>query len=52
MYSREESEYFQAKMKAAEKMKEQLEKIKARAIEMLGETARNQLLRNGPARRA
>jgi hypothetical protein len=42
----------QAKMKADDKKKEQLEKIKARVVEMLGETARLMDLRNGTSRRA
>jgi hypothetical protein len=42
----------EAKLKADEKKKEAIEKIKTRAIEMLGETARLQAMRNGPARRA
>jgi len=42
----------QAQMKSAEKKKEQLEKIRTRAIEMLGDAARMQQLRNGSARRA
>jgi hypothetical protein len=41
----------QAKMAADDKKKEQLEKIKARVIELLGDAARNQYTRNGPARR-
>jgi hypothetical protein len=41
----------QARMAAAEKKKEQLEKIKARVLELLGDAARNQYTRNGPARR-
>jgi hypothetical protein len=41
----------QAKMAAEDKMKEQLEKIKARVLELLGDAARNQYTRNGPARR-
>lgn len=36
---------------AAEQHKQQLEKIKARVLEMMGEAARNQYLRNGVTRR-
>jgi hypothetical protein len=37
---------------AVEKMrKDQLEKIKERVLELMGDAARNQFLRNGPARR-
>lgn len=36
---------------SAEKQKAQIEKIKARVLEMMGEGARNQLLRNGFTRR-
>lgn len=41
----------QAAMASAEKHKEQLEKIKARVLEMMGEGARNQYIRNGVTRR-
>jgi len=41
----------QAAMHAEQAHKEQLEKIKARVLEMMGEAARNQYLRNGVTRR-
>jgi hypothetical protein len=41
----------QAEMASAEKQKEQIEKIKARVIEMMGEAARTQYMRNGVTRR-
>jgi hypothetical protein len=37
---------------AAARLAEQIEKIKARVIELVGDSARNQYLRNGAARRA
>jgi hypothetical protein len=40
------------KMDAEKKMKERIEKIKARVIELMGDAARNQEMRNGFARRA
>jgi len=39
------------KMEAEKKMKERIEKIKARVIELMGDAARNQEMRNGFARR-
>ena len=42
----------QARMDAARKLKEVTEKIKARVLELVGDTGRNQLIRNGSARRA
>jgi hypothetical protein len=41
----------QAAMASAAAHKEQLEKIKARVLEMMGEVARNQYVRNGVTRR-
>ena len=41
----------QAKMAGEKAMKERIEKIKAKVVEMLGEAARNQQVRNGMARR-
>lgn len=41
----------QAKMAGEKAMKERIEKIKAKVVEMLGEAARNQQTRNGMARR-
>lgn len=41
----------EAKRAAGDAQKEQVEKIKARVLEMMGEAARNQYLRNGTARR-
>ncbi len=41
----------QAKMKSEKEMKERIEKIKKRVIELMGEAARHQELRNGLARR-
>lgn len=40
-----------AAMASEQKQKEQIEKIKARVIEMMGEAARNQYMRNGSTRR-
>ena len=42
----------QARMDAARKLKEMTEKIKERVLELVGDTGRNQLMRNGSARRA
>src|SRR4051812_26511436 len=39
------------KMDAEKKMKERIEKIKAKVIELMGDAARNQEMRNGYARR-
>lgn len=41
----------QAKMASEKAMKEKIEKIKARVVELMGESARNQHVRNGGARR-
>jgi hypothetical protein len=41
----------QAKMEGEKAMKERIEKIKAKVVELLGEAARNQHVRNGMARR-
>ncbi len=41
----------QAEKQAAERQKDAIEKIKARVLEMMGEAARNQYLRNGATRR-
>ena len=41
----------QAKMANETAMKEKLEKIKARVLELMGESARNQHVRNGSSRR-
>jgi hypothetical protein len=41
----------QSAMASAEQQKEQLEKIKARVIEMMGDAARTQYMRNGVTRR-
>jgi hypothetical protein len=41
----------QAKMAGEKAMKERIEKIKAKVIELMGEAARNQEVRNGMARR-
>lgn len=41
----------QAKMASEKAMKEQIEKIKARVVELMGEAGRNQHFRNGTARR-
>jgi hypothetical protein len=40
-----------ARLAAEEQRKQQIEKIKARVLEMMGDAARNQYLRNGLARR-
>ena len=45
------AEAMQAGKAAAAQQKEQLEKIKARVLEMMAETARNQSFRNGSVRR-
>lgn len=42
----------QTKMASEKAMKEQLEKIKARVMELMADAARNQFMRNGGARRA
>ena len=42
----------QARMQAQEKLKETIELIKQRVIELIGDTARNQFHRNGSSRRA
>ena len=42
----------QVKMASEKAMKEQIEKIKTRAMELMADAARNQLIRNGSARRA
>ena len=49
--SKSAAEANQAKMSSARAMKEQLEKIKVRVIELMGDAARNQYVRNGSARR-
>ena len=41
----------QAKMAGEKAMKERIEKIKAKVVELLGEAARNQEMRNGMSRR-
>lgn len=41
----------QAKMASEKAQKEQIEKIKARVIELMGDAARNQYMRNGSSRR-
>ena len=41
----------EAEMAATEQLNHQIEKIKARVMEMMGEAARNQYLRNGVTRR-
>lgn len=42
----------QAKVEAQKSLKETIEKIKQRVIDLVGDTARNQFIRNGSARRA
>ena len=42
----------QARQQAQAKLAETIEKIKARVIELVGDSARNQMMRNGSARRA
>jgi hypothetical protein len=49
--SRAAAEQTQAAQKAEQDMKEKLEKVKARVLDLLGEAARNQYARNGSVRR-
>jgi hypothetical protein len=46
-----QAEAIQAKLASAKALTEQIEKIKARVLELMGEAARNQYVRNGAARR-
>jgi hypothetical protein len=49
--TKDSAEANQRRMAGERAMKQQIEKIKARAIELMGDAARNQFMRNGPARR-